>query len=406
METEDYIKSVRNEISIDEYMYSLANIKPENYGFIPRGQKISTFRFQFLIVFFAKAFNFLWPILAIFYFFILFVLALLKKKITSKCTPITKDELKDKGIIIPSSEDAIEKIISATKSSKNYILSVRTQPKDSKFFEYIDVFSLISYKTLSKVFWKSIICTYALAYDKRYSKISQWRVQSYTAFKWFLLASALENIHSNLYIADHFDRWAILADLHVNSSKKKGHKSTLTIVQHGIVNITKRKLGLPFRLPYRLISVDRLYIFDKESLMTFKNEIIAEKCILKSYKLFTPNLKLTGISGNLKKVLFVGNPACEEFHSAVFKMLKVSCNATEFIFFYKPHPTQIVSKSIKSLDWIIYNEPECFPDVDYVVSYPSTLALEYSICGKVVIEHAITETVSEAPKVVAKILNK
>lgn len=94
------------------------------------------------------------------------------------------------------------------------------------------------------------------------SKLSRHVVQSYVSCRWFLVRMALERLNAKtFYTAEHFDRWAVLADRLV------AHKpnSTLSLIQHGSLGGLEGSANFPFNLAYRLRNVRHLFTFNKQS---------------------------------------------------------------------------------------------------------------------------------------------
>ncbi len=77
-------------------------------------------------------------------------------------------------------------------------------------------------------------------------------------------------------------------------------------------------------------------------------------------------------------MLFVGHPLCEDFQVSVFKALHelVAIEA-----FYKPHPKAPMSASMANVGWKIIDAADQFPIVEMLISYPSTLVIEYEVFG-------------------------
>ena len=61
----------------------------------------------------------------------------------------------------------------------------------------------------------------------------------------------------------------------------------------------------------------------------------------------------------------------------------------DFRAYYKPHPTAHMSESMRQLGWSIIDNPSMFPAVDLLISYQSTLVVEYAGSGVPAAVHAI-----------------
>ena len=214
----------------------------------------------------------------------------------------------------------------------------------------------------------------------------------------------LSGFSANFYIVDHFDRWAVLLDKIIRDGMNEERNVKLSIVQHGILNLNfQRQDSLPFDLMFKLKNVSHVYAYDECSLSIFKNHIF-EKCKF-TYVLKPPEIQLEKIGNNKINILFVGHEICKKYHECVFLELKKCLISTNINFLYKPHPTQnqIIDGVFASH---LYGESLKFPDVDIVVSYPSTLGYEYSLLGKTVVFHDLDENVSQSYVVVNEVLNK
>lgn len=201
---------------------------------------------------------------------------------------------------------------------------------------------------------------------------------------------------------DHFDRWAVLTDKVVSEIEKKEKKIiTLTIIQHGILttDYSDDKSSLPFDLTTRLNNVTDLIVYDELSKRIFLEKIISnDSC---RFKIFPPILNLYFINSENIKFLFVGHSICLKFHVDLY--LSLRNKYPEIDFFYKPHPSQAMDEKTRNLGWKVYDKLDSFPDVDVVVSYPSTLAYEYHLSGKTVIQHSIHDTSLSSSSIIIQI---
>lgn len=62
-----------------------------------------------------------------------------------------------------------------------------------------------------------------------------------------------------------------------------------------------------------------------------------------------------------------------------------------------------MDENTRNLGWKVHDKLDHFPDVDVVVSYPSTLAYEYHLAGKPVIQHSIYDTTLCASSIIIQI---
>ena len=76
-----------------------------------------------------------------------------------------------------------------------------------------------------------------------------------------------------------------------------------------------------------------------------------------------------------------------------------------FEIYYKPHPKAPMSASMETLEWKIIKEANIFPRVDLLVSYPSTLVIEYETAGIPASVHSLDASIDELTQFVEKIKN-
>ncbi len=206
--------------------------------------------------------------------------------------------------------------------------------------------------------------------------------ESYTAFKWFLHKRVIQKFNANLVIAEHYDRWAVLTDICIAEGNKKYNSSNhLTIIQHGGVlglNVDNLNSILTLKLPYMIKNISYLYVYDISSLNFFEKNVIHSSALfsLKSC-FFTPVITLEKIECSNKSILIIGHPLSLDFHKAIFFDLREK----NIEVFYKPHPAMKKNTSFYNPKWNSISKADFFPDVDFLVSYPSTLVVEYKKHG-------------------------
>ncbi|HHH1038101.1 TPA: hypothetical protein ACPZP3_004610, partial [Yersinia enterocolitica] len=270
-----------------------------------------------------------------------------------------------------------------------------------------DIYSLL---TFSEVFFCFISSCLAFNILRKNQSTKKWILQSYTAFPWFIGRVALSKLDGHFYMNDHFDRYALLIDSAARKLSKDSNRIKLTLVQHGILCASNNSLGFvefPIKIRYRLQAVTTLYAYDTESEKAFKNSILSHTCgLFTEVKYFKPTIQLTKVTHAVDKfrILFVGHPLAESIQLNLYSLL---INSSEEVFFilYKPHPTTGHSKMVEQQTWSIIKDNDFFPEVDVVISYPSTLAYEYQLQGIKVITHAFSESPSKIRQIFAEVLN-
>ena len=251
----------------------------------------------------------------------------------------------------------------------------------------VDVFSLLSRAELWQAFCNAVHATYVLFWRKRTSK---WVLQSYTAFRWFAVRTAVDKLPGQLVMAEHYDRWAVLVDSSMRAGRKSvlpsgaARKRELVLVQHGALGDLGSSAATTSdapKLPRKLGAVSQLYVYGADSERAFKRDVLTEGCVRRGLKVhyFKPTIELTDFSAYTGlRLLFVGHPLCETLHVHVFEILR---SQFDFKGYYKPHPMAPMSASLKQVGWEIIEDVSKFPVVDLLIAYPSTLVVEYDGLG-------------------------
>ena len=68
---------------------------------------------------------------------------------------------------------------------------------------------------------------------------------------------------------------------------------------------------------------------------------------------------------------------------------QLSTLSDNIVLYYKEHPKARASEKAKKTKWNFITDDDYFPDVDIVISYPSTLAYQYKELNKIVILHEL-----------------
>jgi hypothetical protein len=252
-------------------------------------------------------------------------------------------------------------------------------PKGAK---ELPMLSLLNKRDLFGALVNSLVVTLRM---RRHRHLSPWVLQTYTAFRWFILRRAIDKVSSELVMTDHFDRRAVLVDRAVRECRRSPDcKKSLILVQHGAMGSLdqdKDKSVHSLNLPTRLRQVDILYAYNSGEANAFKNNVFAFEYCSRPLEVhfFKPTIELAGeVISDHPRVLFVGHPLCESFHVSVFQRLNCWKNLEVS---YKPHPKAPMSAAMAEVGWKILHDENIFPRVDLLVSYPSTLVIEYENCG-------------------------
>jgi hypothetical protein len=272
------------------------------------------------------------------------------------------------------------------------------------------IFSFVTTIDLIKSYRHAVLATHVLFKRRRTSK---WVLQSYTAFYWFVVRVAIDNLKGSFTMSEHFDRWAVLVDSSVRNRKRRfnDHRTPrkLRLVQHGFLgDLSTQNSNSTFQLKLyrRLGSVTTLYAYNSTAEQRFTQHILSRRCVKRGIEVayFQPRIDLRRLSdGSETEILFVGHPLCEVIHEYILNSI-----SRDHVFkaYYKQHPLAPMSKRMKSLCWQIIEDPTTFPQVSFVISYPSTLATEYEAMGIPVIVHPINLASDFAEKHIMSIISK
>lgn len=263
----------------------------------------------------------------------------------------------------------------------------------------LPLMSVVTRADLREAFVAAVNATYVLARDPLQTN---WALQSYTALRWFMVRRAIDRIPGTLVIANHFDRWAVLVDRSIRAGKLRGGGSRrLVLVQHGTLGDLGKALYTVDTLkplPTKLSCVDELHAYNAIEEAAFRRSVLTEMRYRApmSVHFFKPRITLIGeLSTARIRLLFVGHPICESFQVKLFQELR---KGMDFEVFYKPHPKAPMSDAMVGVGWTIIDNPKTFPRVDLLVSYPSTLVLEYQGAGIAASIHSLGIPVVDLPQ--------
>lgn len=258
----------------------------------------------------------------------------------------------------------------------------------------VSCLSLIDYSDLTGAWCEAMA---AVLSWRRSRRLAPWILQTYTAMRWFVALRAIERTNAHWLCAEHYDRWAVLLDRAVRRRFSTGQGWTL--VQHGSVGgLSARDT---FELPTRLTSTSRLICFDPTSLAFFLHQVLAPrpKTRLVTKVIHRPSIRTQRLVGQEQgpRLLIVGHPFAESLQVRLHQ--QVMSRFPSVICFYKPHPHAAMSHAMRSIGWRLVEDPACFPEVDLLLSYPSTLVSEYASAGIGAVVHPISGDEGEAASV-------
>lgn len=393
----DYRAATRNEIAIDEHMRRVAGLPPPLQLDLPRVQHWAPAarRHPRALPWAALVLKAMWVwLLAP----ALFTLQLLQLLLTKARTPAAGTPLPrpDQAVGVAFSARAVELI-----EAPGFPLPV----DQWLVFPWLDAgealqgraqqpcLDLLSYRDLFGAWTDAIAATHSTG---RSPHLSIWRLQTYTALRWMVARRALDRMPGQFLCAEHYDRWAILLDRSLR--QRRAPRTGWCLVQHGAVASLADETASaqePGReLPTRLAMVARLVAFNEASLEFFKAHVLASRSQATRQQdlLHAPRVALTPVpcDADQCRLLIVGHPFAEALHEHAYRHLRA--RIPRLICLYKPHPHAEMSSTMRQVGWTMVDEPGHFPDVDLLLSYPSTLVDEYGTLGVPAVVHPISLT--------------
>jgi hypothetical protein len=369
----DYMRAMRNEIAVDIHAMEISGFNPACFGKFPRPSRWigKARKFAFLSRLLHRI------SLPIWYFIGPLVFGLQCKAMRTQSRSAGSFSFDDAGQVLGFSIRAVDIVHSRHLHPipKQWLelpwLPLSNLPTSA---EVLSVTALLNEADIER---SLALASLAHRTIQRRRGISEWGLQTFTAWRWFLVRLAVDKLPGPLLTVEHFDRWAVLVD----SSVRRNHKPprSLTVMQHGSVNALNSPRGLGLRLPTRLSSVSHIRVYSAADADVFKEEILSSRC--DSDKLavsfYNPCVTLSDVvtNGGSPSILFVGHPLCENAHCALLQAL-LEAGVSQL--FYKPHPANPASSQIRDLPWSVVEGRSVFPRVDLLISYPSTVVREYA----------------------------
>lgn len=398
-----YVKSVENEICLDENIYRLSGVTPESLGYLPRPAKVLNRAIgrQRIVRCLAGVARLLWSSGGALMFFWrewrMFRAHLRRVGVQAQLAS---------DITVCSGQRTVEVVSVALKECQGTWLTFPwASLEQATQGRAVDVFSLLDRRDLFHAFRLSVRAARVLAHRPG---TRHWLLQGYTAYRWFCVYLALEKApFDHLVTADHFDRWAVLVDAVVARKRLRARRPIrLTLVQHGNVRALNQAPAeegrLAFSLRHKLRAVSQLFVFDWNSRQIFENDILSARCSERvDIHLYAPEISLVSLPAEYgMKILFVGHPICESIQIELFRNMAKQFNVTAY---YKPHPTGGMSHQARSVGWTVIDDKKLFPQVDLLVSYPSTLVQEYAAQGVGAVVHSLQHEAGAAAGIFSRL---
>jgi len=396
----DYIDATKNEIAIDESVLHSSGLEFDRAGYLPRVQRwvAHARRHPKLVYNTARLARLIWTagassVVLFFDFLPCWLKSLYKYN--------EKNNPNSKRYVLAFSPRAIEAINALAHEGlpDSWItvpwITLRKPPANARI---VDIFSLLSPSELAGALLNALITQQRFL---RRPDTRKWALQGYTAFRWFAVRAGVDKLAGDFVMVNHFDRWAILID---RSAQRLGN--SLTLVQHGVVSQLDAKCSaapIAQNIPKKLRGVRKLFAYNPTEAEIFKNYIIKSGRPRNnlSINFYKSCIKLKrSKEQKFLKFLFVGHPTCENFQVELFERLSKKLNFTAY---YKPHPLAPMSPSLESIGWQVIKDPHLFLEVDLLISYPSTLVLEYANHFIPAVIHPMNADTDECEEFVRKI---
>lgn len=379
----DYLAATRNEIAVDEMFLGLSRVSAEDVGHWPRVPYWFSLakRHPYLTITACRIAKIVWLGGGAAIFFLCEYLRFLHLRRSVRSVDLPSTE----GVILGFSTRVCDVVKPSRFPAFPYAwltLPWAPQKELPKDAQELPVLSILDALDFRYAFEDAITIAYRM---RRNRHLSPWILQGYTAFRWFLVRRATDRLTGKLVTTEHFDRWAVLADRSVREKRRVTNcNDHLVLVQHGAMGaLNPEKNGdIPsINLPTRLNQVDELHVYNNDEAAIFKSAVLAGRKTTRVLDLhfFKPVIELAGEKASSKiNLLFVGHPLCESFQAEVFRQLT---NKDVFEIFYKPHPKAPMSSAVTAVGWTLVADEKTFPRVDLLISYPSTLVVEYEGAG-------------------------
>lgn len=372
-----FVETYKNDSFINRYELlkgsTLGHLYIARLSFIPRSLSESK-----IVCFAIKLF---------FPFVFLFVILSYFAKSIVKITLSKKTIISESNVFLLMSNALLKAVHRCNIPIENAVC-LRLDGIDVKFDTCNDVgvYRLVSVKECVRAFFYSFC---VLPYTYQYND-GECILLSLNCYKWFLYYFAANTIPSTstIYFCNQKDRWSLLADALPHNSK--------VLIQHGtelLIHPSPSILGCSLHIqnidswvmnmPYKLSSISKVYSFTEKEGIGIKCSILDcnPEFVCSGY-----GLSLSHIESVMPKVLIISlSSVYAEREESIVNMLS-KYNITIIV---KNHPTQnpeVYYKLGDKYHFIFINEM-IFPDADLVISYDSTLALEYQSLGIDVIYH-------------------
>jgi len=246
----------------------------------------------------------------------------------------------------------------------------------------ISIKQVLKPKDILNSFWDSFLTPFII-----WKKFGHYYLLvSLNSFNWYTYFYAASKIpfDSELFFLDHKDRWALLEDKVLVRKK--------SLIQHGKEAAVTPKNRVVVAdgvychdMPYKFKTIDTVYCFSEKEYIALTHSIISntpQKVIIGF------DFKTTPVETSAFSVLIIGN---QELFANVEEQIIAGLQDKEVVLYVKGHPTQsnVFYQQLLTKYYFHLIKGSEFPMVNMVVSYSSTLALEYESVGVEVLYHTV-----------------
>lgn len=231
--------------------------------------------------------------------------------------------------------------------------------------------SIFEHLNVLDVLWAYCMAVTATFTSLKVTKF-KYLMRNYPAFEYCLTYRYLRKIprSTTICFANQVDRWALLFD---NAPQDK------ILFQHGIETPDAD-------WPNKLGNIDTVYVLSRnESELLFRAVFSRKPSMV---HVMAPTISLTPVDKNKYTILIVGFPGYGKFDKE--KCIIETFDHAPYYVYLKPHPGKEDMTKYQNLtdahpDTSKLVMEQKFPDVDVVISYRSTLAVEYQAHNKKVL---------------------
>lgn len=401
-----FLNSARNQKAFDDIYYRMFSLSASDYCGIPRPAKWAGCGavFLFFIRSLAKPLVFLWAYFFAYFYITAQILFYYYKSPQLATLPSVQ------GLALVICDRSLTVLSKEFSSNEDFVWLV----PDGVNVASENFGSALSVVASSVLNFQDVIAACFLACKAHHHLVREnglpFAYQSYVLPSWIISCFAVLSIKPKiLATAEHHDRWAVLADFYAGMNFHEAVKTELVVVQHGLehaetyqmMKVVTNGIGLPYRLKH----IKVLYLFDDKQREIFFENIISPSVDsgVVDVRRISISLVLRHVPSEKFRILFVGHPICENFQISLWHSLETVAGLTCF---YKPHPVANEGSRVHEQSWALIKDPDFFPEVDLVVSYPSTLVKEYEIFNIPAVIHALDEENSNVLHFVENIIGK